>query len=98
MLEFRDLLQWDRFITPSIVKTFYLLVIVLIVLSGLSGMLSGLTAMAVNPFAGLLLIMLSLGGIVAGIIFARIATEFVLVVFRINDHLSTIREHGDGMR
>ena len=23
MFEFRDLFQWDRFITPTIIKTFY---------------------------------------------------------------------------
>ena len=97
MLEFRDLFQWDRFITPTIIKTFYLLVIVLIVLFGLSGMLSGLAAMAINPFAGLLLILSSLGGIIVGIVFARIAAEFILIVFRINDHLGAIRDKG-GMR
>ena len=37
MFQFQDLFQWDRFITPSIIKSFYRLVIVLIVLSGLSG-------------------------------------------------------------
>lgn len=98
MLEFRDLFQWDRFITPTIIKTFYLAVIVLIVLFGLTGMLSGLSAMAVNPFAGLLLILSSLGGIVVGVIFARIASEFVLIVFRINEHLSAIRDQQGGMR
>ena len=33
MFEFRDLFQWDRFITPTIIKTFYWLVIALIVLA-----------------------------------------------------------------
>jgi len=37
MFEFRDLFQWDRFITPTIIKTFYWLVIALIALFGLSG-------------------------------------------------------------
>ena len=30
----------------------------------------------------------------AGILFARIAAEFVLMVFRINEHLSAIRNRG----
>jgi hypothetical protein len=42
MFELRDLFQWDRFITPTIIKTFYWLVIVLIGLSGLSGISPGL--------------------------------------------------------
>ncbi|HEU5275300.1 MAG TPA: DUF4282 domain-containing protein, partial [Xanthobacteraceae bacterium] len=31
-----------------------------------------------------------------GVIFARIAAEFVLIVFRINEHLGAIRAQGDG--
>ena len=42
MFEFRDLFQWDRFITPTVIKTFYWLVIALIVLTGVSGVFSGL--------------------------------------------------------
>ena len=34
MLHFQDLFQWDRFITPTVIKSFYWLVIVLIVLIG----------------------------------------------------------------
>ncbi|RZI37941.1 DUF4282 domain-containing protein, partial [Herbaspirillum sp. HC18] len=30
MFSFSDLFQWDRFITPTIIKTFYWLVIALI--------------------------------------------------------------------
>ena len=56
MFEFRDLFQWDRFITPGIIKTFYWLVIALIVLFGLSGVFSGLAAMTLSPFAGVLMV------------------------------------------
>ena len=37
MFDFQDLFQWDRFITPTIIKTFYWLVIGVIVLFGISG-------------------------------------------------------------
>ena len=46
MFSFSDLFQWDRFITPTIIKTFYWLVIALICLFGLSGIFSGLAMMA----------------------------------------------------
>ncbi len=91
MLEFRDLFQWDRFITPTIIKTFYGLVIALICLFGISGILAGLTAMAVSPFGGFLVLLSSIAGVVVGIIFSRIAAEFILIVFRINEHLGAIR-------
>lgn len=94
MLEFRDLFQWDRFITPTVIKTFYWLVIILITLFGLSGVFSGLALMAVSPFTGFLAVLSSLAGVVVGIIFSRIAAEFILIVFRINEHLGAIREQG----
>jgi hypothetical protein len=94
MFEFRDLFQWDRFITPTIIKTFYWLVIVVIVLSGLSGIFSGLTSMAVSPFGGFVTILLNVAGVLVGIVFSRIAAEFILIVFRINEHLGAIRDQG----
>jgi Domain of unknown function (DUF4282) len=92
MSEFRDLFQWDRFITPTIIKTFYLLVIGLICLFGLSGIFSGLAAMAISPFGGFLMLLSSIAGVVVGIVFSRIVAEFILIVFRINEHLGAIRD------
>jgi Domain of unknown function (DUF4282) len=94
MLHFQDLFQWDRFITPAIIKSFYWLVIALIVLFGISGIFSGLTLMAISPFGGFVLLLSALAGIVVGIIFTRIAAEFILIVFRINEHLGAIRNQG----
>ena len=96
MFEFRDLFQWDRFITPTIIKTFYWLVVGLTILFGISGIFSGLAAMAISPFGGFLVVLSSIASVVAGIMFARIAAEFVLIVFRINEHLGAIRDQGQG--
>ena len=95
MLEFRDLLQWDRFITPSIIKPFYALVVVLIILSGLTGLLAGLAAMAVSPFGGFLVILTSILSTLVGVVLARIVTEFILITFRINEHLGAIRDQSN---
>jgi Domain of unknown function (DUF4282) len=94
MFEFRDLFQWDRFITPTIIKTFYWLVIALIVLAGLSGIFSGLAMMAISPFGGFLMLLSSIVGASVGIVFSRIIAEFILIVFRINEHLGAIRDQG----
>ena len=91
MFDFKDLFQWDRFITPTIIKTFYWLVIALVILFGISGILSGLLYMAVSPFGGFIMVLSALAGIVVGIVFSRIAAEFVLIIFRINEHLGAIR-------
>jgi hypothetical protein len=94
MFEFRDLFQWDRFITPTIIKTFYWLVIALFALFGIRGIFSGLGAMAVSPFDGFILLLSSIAGVIVGIVFSRIAAEFILIVFRINEHLGAIRDQG----
>src|SRR3954470_10614271 len=94
MFQIHDLLQWDRFITPTIIKSFYWLVIVLTLLFGVSGIFSGLAAMAISPFGGFILVLSSIAGVIAGIVFSRIAAEFVLIVFRINEHLGAIRDQG----
>lgn len=95
MFDWQDLFQWDRFITPTIIKIFYWLAIVLAVLYGLSGIFTGLAAMAINPFGGFVIVLASIAGVLAGIIFARVAAEFVLIVFRINEHLGAIRDQGE---
>jgi|SRR5580704_4400507 predicted membrane metal-binding protein len=97
MFEYRDLFQWDRFITPSIVKPFYWLVIALIALFGLSGVFSGLATMAISPFGGFVVVLSSIISVVVGIVFSRIVAELILIIFRINEHLGAIRDQG-GMR
>jgi hypothetical protein len=97
MFDFQDLFQWDRFITPTIIKTFYWLVIGLVVLFGIGGILQSLSIMAVSPFYGFVLLLASITGVVVGVVFSRIAAEFILIVFRINEHLGAIRDQG-GMR
>ncbi len=91
MFEFRDLFQWERFITPSIIKIFYWLAVGISVLIALSGIASGLALLVMSPIAGAITVIVSILGALVGIIFARIAAEFILIVFRINEHLGAIR-------
>ena len=41
MFDFRDLFQWERFITPSIIKIFYWLAVGISILYGIYGILIG---------------------------------------------------------
>ena len=95
MFEYRDLFRWDRFITPTLIKPFFGVMIGFVVLVGLSGIFSGLTAMAINPFGGFIVVVGSIVGIVAGIMFSRVISEFILIAFRINEHLGAIRDQGE---
>ena len=52
--------------------------------------------MAFNPFVGMIFLIASLLGTFMCIIISRIIAEFVLIVFRINEHLGAIRNQGAG--
>ena len=92
-----DLFQWERFITPSIIKVFYWLAVIIAVLFGLSGVASGVGLLVMSPLTGLITVISSILAMLVGIVFARISAEFILIVFRINEHLGAIRDQG-GMR
>jgi len=94
MLELRDLFQWERFITPSIIKIFYWLSVGLSVLFGVTGILAGVTQLFLSPVGGLITVFASVIGILIGVIFSRIIAEYVLIMFRINEHLGAIRNRG----
>jgi hypothetical protein len=94
MFELRDLFQWERFITPSIIKIFYWLSVGLSLLFGVAGILGGIFQMFLSPIMGLVTVVASLIGVLIGVIFARIVSEYVLIMFRINEHLGAIRNRG----
>jgi Domain of unknown function (DUF4282) len=89
-----DLFQWERFITPSIIKLFYWLCVAIAILGGLSGVISSFRVMAYSPIAGFIMAIMCVVAVLVGVIFARIAAEYVLIVFRINEHLGAMRNRG----
>jgi len=95
MFSFSDLFQWERFITPSIIKLFFWLSIGIVILFGLSGIASALKLMVISPGAGILMLLAAIVGMGVGVIFARIFSEFILIVFRINEHLGALRQRGE---
>jgi hypothetical protein len=92
MMDFAELLQWDRFITPSIIRVFYWISLGLTLLAGLSLIVTALGMMAINFFAGLFLLIAAMLFMLAGTLFVRILCEVVMVLFRINEHLGAIRD------
>jgi hypothetical protein len=88
------LFQWERFVTPTVIKVYYWLAVVISVLLGFAGAVSSLTTMAFNPFVGMIFLIVSVLGAFLGVVIARIVAEFVLIVFRINEHLGAIRNQG----
>jgi len=94
MLDLRDLFQWERFITPSIIKVFYWLSVGLSLLFGVAGILTGVAQLIISPVGGLITIFGSVIAVLMGVIFSRIIAEYVLIMFRINEHLGAIRNKG----
>ena len=92
-----DLFQWERFVTPMVIKVFYWLAVVISVLLGAVGAVTSLTTMAISPFVGMINLIASVLGMCMGIVLSRIFAEFVLIVFRINEHLGAIRNQGAGL-
>jgi hypothetical protein len=91
MFGISGLFQWERFVTPTVIKVFYWLAVVISLLLGGVGAITSLDTMAYNPFVGMIFLIASLLGICMGVVVSRIVAEFVLIVFRINEHLGAIR-------
>ena len=96
MFGIRDLFQWERFVTPTVIKVFYWLAVVISLLLGIVGVVTSLETMAFNPFVGMIFLIASLLGTFMCIIVARIIAESILIVFRINEHLGAIRNQAAG--
>ena len=95
MFDVRDLFQWERFITPSIIRVFYTPFVIVAVVAALSGVVSGLQLMQVNPFGGVAMALVSILIAFVAILGIRIACEFVLITFRMNDHLGVLRSRAE---
>lgn len=102
----RSFFSFDEFITARIVKVFYTIGLLLILLAAVSGI--GSTALAFLyahnyldaimrfPFIGeLVYFILQIAGFIAvgalSILLLRLFCEFILVIFRINDNLQILR-------
>jgi hypothetical protein len=95
MFSLNDLFQWERFVTPAIIKIFFWLAIGITVLFGLSGIASAFGMMSASPGLGLMTLVASLVGVLMGVVVARIVCEFILIVFRINEHLGALRNQAE---
>ena len=78
-------LKLDEFLTPGLIKPFYLVALGLTALGTLLGMLGGLGLLIFSPLTGLITIFTSL---VAGIAYAigiRFFCEMYIATFRLHD-------------
>lgn len=84
--------QWDEFVTPSLVRIFYWLNIVLVALGVLSGIGTAFTMMAsYSLFGGFIMLIFVLVLGIVGIIVARMIAEMITIAFRMEEHLRAVR-------
>jgi hypothetical protein len=82
-MEPKDVLFFDKMLTPQVITFVYWILIVVVVLGGIG-------TMFVQSFiAGLI-------AIVLGLLFARIWCELLIVLFKMNDALQNIRRRDGG--
>ncbi|MGP0061687.1 MAG: DUF4282 domain-containing protein [Beijerinckiaceae bacterium] len=92
----QDFLKFDQYLTPTIIRIFYLFLVVLIVLSGIGNLLFDLAMMATSFLGGLFSVIGTLVAMATAIIAARILTETIMVLFQNNEHLAAIRARAEG--
>jgi len=79
--------DFEKMITPMIVKVLYVLSIVIVVLVGLAGIINGLN----TRYMGSESILFGILTIIFGPLLIRIYAEIILLVFKMNQTLIEIR-------
>lgn len=92
----KDFVKFDHFLTPTIIRYFYLLLVTLIVISGVGSLIFDLLMMTTSFLGGLFGIVGTLIAMATALIAARILTEVIMVLFQNNEHLAAIRARADG--
>lgn len=95
MFDIRDLFQWERFITPSIIRVFFWLAFFVALVAGVFGVVAGVQLLPFNPLVAFLVVVLSVSGPCLAVLTARLLAEYVLITFRMNDHLGALRSRAE---
>ncbi len=90
-----DWFNFEKMITPAIIKGLFIILAALALLEGCGMILVGLATL---NRGGLLMILLGLAWLVIGPILSRIYCELLIVVFLIHDNLVEIRKSATGVQ
>jgi len=91
MVDFREIFQWNRFITPIAAPLFFWIATFAAAVVGLLGFTAGVVLISVSPLVAIIVVVFSITIACLGVISARLVAEFVLISFRTNDHIHAIR-------
>jgi hypothetical protein len=94
-MNFNNLLNFDTFVAPVLIRIVYWIGIVLIVLGTLTGLLGGgMMASQYGGGGGLMGSLIALLAGAVGLLFWRVMCEVWIVIFSINDRLGVLVERG----
>jgi hypothetical protein len=88
MFNAKDLFFFDEMLTPKVITILYWVALLYVAATGLSVMFAG-DKMTFAKFAG------GLGVVIGGAIAARIASELLVAVFKINENLQSLADRKD---
>lgn len=89
---FGDLLMFRRMIAPWVVIVLFWLGVLAAVITGGGVIITGVVSLSVNGLMGILLILGGLMLIPIGILYVRLLSEIAIVLFRIHETLSDMRD------
>jgi hypothetical protein len=88
--------SFREFVTTRVIKIVYILWLVMIAFGFLGGLVSAISMMGQEylGFLGFLLLVGTVVGSAISVLFSRIILELLIVVFRISEDLSAVRQRG----
>jgi hypothetical protein len=91
MIQFRDMFQCRRLITPIILPCFFWSVVVMSTLAGMVGVINSIMMIPESPLIGMFMIAVTVLAVCVAALTARVLCELFLVSFRTNGNLYRIR-------
>lgn len=90
-MDFRDMFQWNKFITPLVVPTFFWVATFAATVIGFFGFTIGVVLLSDYPLIAIITVVFSVTITCLGVLSARMIAELALISFRANDHIYAIR-------
>jgi uncharacterized protein DUF4282 len=91
MVDFREMFQWSKFITPVAAPIFFWVATSAASTIGLLGLTTGVVLLPDYPLVAIIIVILSITTACLGVLSARLFAEFFLICFRTNDHVYALR-------
>lgn len=85
-MKVEDFLKFDKMITPTIITIIYFFLAGASIIGGIISVFGGL----MSPWGGGMMVFLGLLSMILGPIWARVTCEIMIVLFKINENLTSI--------